>query len=112
MIEQPEMLYELVKNGATTQVTASSITGDFGKKVKSFSMQLIEHELTHFIASDAHGTKKRPSRMKAAFEEVERKFGLDASFFYSENAEYLVKGQYIAMNEPQRIKKKKVFGLF
>ncbi|MFC5711453.1 tyrosine-protein phosphatase [Thalassorhabdus alkalitolerans] len=112
LIEQPGMLYELVKNGAATQVTASSITGDFGKKVKTFSMQLIEHELTHFIASDAHGTKKRPSRMKGAFEEVERKFGVDASYFFSENAEFLVKGQYIAMNEPQRIKKKKVFGLF
>jgi protein-tyrosine phosphatase len=50
IIERPEVLYQLVKKGALTQVTAASISGDFGKKIKNFSMQLIEANLTHFIA--------------------------------------------------------------
>ena len=54
LIQNPDLLYEFVKNGTLTQVTAASMAGDFGKKIKKFSHQLIEANLTHFIASDAH----------------------------------------------------------
>lgn len=53
-IENPTMLYEFVKRGALTQVTAGSVAGKAGKSVQKFSMQLIELHLTHFIASDVH----------------------------------------------------------
>ncbi|MEH7335238.1 CpsB/CapC family capsule biosynthesis tyrosine phosphatase [Neobacillus drentensis] len=54
LIEQPDLLYKLVKNGALTQVAAASIQGALGKQIKKFSLQLVESNLTHFIASDAH----------------------------------------------------------
>ena len=79
-LEEPDMLYKLVKNGALTQITASSITGDFGKKIKKFSEQLITHSLTHFIATDAHNLDRRPFRLQAAYAEVEQKFGTDVFY--------------------------------
>ena len=47
IIQNPDILYKFVNNGALTQVTAGSLTGYFGKKIKKFSEQLIEADLTH-----------------------------------------------------------------
>ena len=67
IIERSDLLYQLVKKGALTQVTAASVCGDFGKKIKNFTLQLIENNLTHFIASDAHNVTRRTFKMREAF---------------------------------------------
>ncbi|AXF55316.1 tyrosine-protein phosphatase [Salicibibacter kimchii] len=105
-------LYEMVKGGAITQITAASITGDFGKTIRKFSHQLIEHNLTHFVASDMHTSTKRPNRLRDAYAVLEKQYGTDTVLFFQENAEILMNHQYVMMDEPQRIKKKKVFSLF
>lgn len=113
IIEQPERLYQLVKRGALAQLTASSVTGHFGKKIKTFSFQLIEANLAHFIASDAHNITNRPFRLRAAYETVRKEFGTAALYYFRENAELLVRGQAVFRDEPKRVKKKKKFlGLF
>lgn len=112
IIENPEILYELVKNGACTQVTATSLVGGFGKSIKKFSFELIESNLTHFIASDAHGLKTRKFNMREAFGLIEREFGSNMSYLFMENAEYLVNGEGLLIEPPQKIKKKKFLGLF
>lgn len=37
ILKHPEILYKFIQNGALSQITASSITGQFGKKVQKFS---------------------------------------------------------------------------
>nr|WP_307867500.1 CpsB/CapC family capsule biosynthesis tyrosine phosphatase [Bacillus cereus] len=59
LVENPKKLYKLVKQGALAQTIASSLIGNFGKKIKKFSLQLIEYKLTHVIASDAHNITTR-----------------------------------------------------
>ncbi len=80
IIERPDKLYKLVKNGAVTQLTASSLVGYFGKNIQKFSQQLIEANLTHFIASDAHNIHNRSSKMEEAMdlyrEKVRNRHGL------------------------------------
>ncbi|SDI42300.1 tyrosine-protein phosphatase [Natribacillus halophilus] len=112
ILKDASWLYEMVKSGVATQVTAASITGDFGKTIRKFSQQLIEHNLAHFVASDTHTTSKRPNRLRGAYEVMEKKYGTETVLFYQENAEFLLNHQYPMMDEPQRIKKKKAFGLF
>jgi protein-tyrosine phosphatase len=112
IIEQPDRLYEFVKNGALTQVTASSVCGDLGKKIKSFSLQLIEFNLTHFIASDAHNTIKRGFKLRDAYESVYSEFGEDYEMLFKENAEWLIGGKNIYKEIPERIKRKKLFRIF
>ncbi|AMQ21849.1 tyrosine-protein phosphatase [Geobacillus sp. JS12] len=112
IIETLERLYQLVKRGALAQLTASSITGHFGKKIKTFSFQLIEANLAHFIASDAHNTKTRPFRLREAYEVIRKEYGTDMVYYFQENAELLVRGQAVFRDEPQRVKKKKFLGLF
>jgi protein-tyrosine phosphatase len=75
IVQNPDKLYHLVKNGALTQITAASLVGAFGKNIKRFSKSLIEANLTHFIASDAHNTTNRSFKMREAFDYVENKYG-------------------------------------
>ncbi|MCM3116052.1 tyrosine protein phosphatase [Neobacillus sp. MER 74] len=112
IIERPEVLYQLVKKGALSQVTASSICGDFGKKIKSFSMKLIDANLTHFIASDAHNTSNRTFKMREAFDIVQGKYGIDMVYLFQENAELVIEDSHIYKEVPERIKKKKFFNIF
>ncbi|MFT8319989.1 MAG: CpsB/CapC family capsule biosynthesis tyrosine phosphatase [Bacillus sp. (in: firmicutes)] len=110
--EKPELMYKLVKNGTLTQVTAASVCGYFGKKVKQFSEQLIESNLTHFIASDAHNITSRTFKMNEAFDEIESKFGTDYVYLFTENAELLIEDKNIYKEIPEPIRRKKFLGIF
>ncbi|PEQ95228.1 tyrosine protein phosphatase [Bacillus sp. AFS006103] len=112
LIERPEILYQLVKKGSLSQVTAASITGDFGKKIKNFSLQLIEANLTHFIASDAHNTSNRPFKMSEAYDIVQAKYGTDVVYLFKENAELVIKGSHVYKEVPERVKRKKFLNIF
>ena len=112
LVEQPDKLYRLVKNGAATQITASSLAGYLGKKIQRFTFDLIEANLTHFIASDAHNTTKRGFKMAEAYDLVEKKYGTDSLYYFMENAEQVVDGKDIYREIPARIKRKKLLGLF
>lgn len=107
--EDPDKLYKLIKNGALSQVTAASVNGQFGKKVKALSMQLIEANLTHFIASDAHNTSSRGFGLAQAYNAIDS----DYSAYFQENAEAVFSGGYIEKEPPHHVtRKKKFLGLF
>ncbi|MFJ8266832.1 tyrosine-protein phosphatase [Peribacillus asahii] len=112
LITNPDLLYHFVEKGALTQVTAASVTGGFGKKIKKFSHQLIEVNLTHFIASDAHNITNRSFHMQRAYSEVEKEFGKSMVYLFMENAELLVEGKQVYKDMPRKIKTKKFLGLF
>ncbi|EIU0339829.1 tyrosine-protein phosphatase [Staphylococcus pseudintermedius] len=69
IVKNPDILYELISNGALSQLTAGSILGTFGKKIKKLSLQFIKCNLAHAIASDAHSTLERPFQLKTVIEE-------------------------------------------
>ncbi|WP_048717613.1 tyrosine-protein phosphatase [Bacillus sp. 522_BSPC] len=110
--EKPDLLYQFVKNGALTQVTASSVAGYFGKNVKKFSEKLIEHNLTHFVASDAHNIYNRTFMMKKAYDLIEMRFGMGYVYLFLENSEILVRDNIIMKEVPERIKRKNFLGIF
>ncbi|MFD0826433.1 tyrosine-protein phosphatase [Neobacillus sp. M.A.Huq-85] len=112
LMERPELLYQFVEKGALTQVTASSVAGYFGKKIKEFSNQIIEANLTHFIASDAHNITSRSFKMEEAIYLIQSKFGDDQVYLFRENAELLVNGENVIKEVPEPIKRKKKFIFF
>jgi protein-tyrosine phosphatase len=109
---RPDKLYNLVKNGAVTQITASSLTGHFGKNIQKFSRQLIEANLTHFVASDAHNVTNRAFKMDEALDLIEEKYGIDMVYYFTENAELLIDGKNIYKEIPEKVKKRKFLGIF
>jgi len=73
--ETPAKLARFVEEGALAQVTASSVDGRFGKSVAKVCRELLELELVHFIASDAHGAGVREAGMSGAVEVVGPELG-------------------------------------
>lgn len=60
-----ESLERLVASGVLVSVTASSLAGRFGPRVKRFAHELLAAELVHNVASDAHGIAGRTPSMRA-----------------------------------------------
>ncbi|HJF68495.1 tyrosine-protein phosphatase [Staphylococcus kloosii] len=61
------MLFDLINIGALSQLTASSLLGNLGKKIQKTSLKMINYELAHFVASDAHHSVSRPFEIKQLF---------------------------------------------
>lgn len=112
LLENPDLLYQFVERGTLTQITAASVTGAFGNKIKEFSARLIEENLTHFIASDAHNIHNRGFKMEEALDLIEKRYGIDTVYMFTENAAHLVDGNNIYVEPPTKIKRKKFLGIF
>jgi len=63
---RPGRYDEIIKMGCFGQVTAMSLTGEFGPKVRQWAEKLLKSWLVHFIASDAHSPNGRPPILSAA----------------------------------------------
>lgn len=111
LIENNNLLFDLVQEGALVQLTSGSIIGHFGKKVKSFSEKIIEHNLAHFIATDAHDTGKRGFSLRDVYETITSSFGIDRTFYFKENTELLILGQHPHIEKPIPIRKR-ILGIF
>lgn len=61
-------LREWSEMGCLLQVTAQSFNGRFGRRAERFSKVLLEENLIHVVASDAHDTKHRPPDLGEAYD--------------------------------------------
>lgn len=86
--------------------------GYFGKNVKKFSEQMIEHNLTHFVASDAHNVHNRGFKMVESLDTIEENFGVDYIYLFKENGELLLEDKNIIKEIPERVQRKKFLGIF
>ncbi|CAH0136279.1 Tyrosine-protein phosphatase YwqE [Peribacillus sp. Bi96] len=111
LIKNHDLLFKLVQEGALTQLTSGSIIGLFGKNIKSFSKKILEHNLAHFIATDAHNVGSRGFSLQEAYETITKTFGNERTFYFKENAEQLIKGQSPSIVKPVKFKKK-ILGIF
>jgi protein-tyrosine phosphatase len=71
----PELVARLVALGALTQVTAMSVTGDFGRRPQADTWALLDAGLVHFIASDSHNTRRRPPGLRRACDLIASRWG-------------------------------------
>jgi protein-tyrosine phosphatase len=68
--EDPGHIARLVELGALVQITAASLDGRLGRPVRRCAEDLLEAELAHLLASDAHGAGVREIGLAAAREAV------------------------------------------
>jgi protein-tyrosine phosphatase len=83
---QPERLAAWVRLGCFVQVTGGSLTGTFGPRAQEDALRWIEEGLVHFVASDAHNTRRRPLKLRPAYDVVRKRFGAEkAQALFVEN---------------------------
>ncbi|MBW2545366.1 MAG: hypothetical protein JRD43_07955, partial [Deltaproteobacteria bacterium] len=71
----PEIICQLVRLGALTQLTASSLTGHLGSRIEKFSVFLLEHKLAHMLVTDAHSGKQRRPVLSRGFRKLKETVG-------------------------------------
>jgi protein-tyrosine phosphatase len=67
---RPERVAQLVEAGALVQLTAASVDGRLGRSSRAAAMRLLELDLAHVVASDAHAPSIRQIGMTAAADAV------------------------------------------
>lgn len=112
IMENPDLLYDLIIEGALTQITANSVIGNFGKKIMNFSHDLIKANMAHFIASDAHNTTSRGFHLTKAYETIQKQYGIDIRYYLQENVELIMRGGSVLVEQPKHIRRKKFLGIF
>jgi protein-tyrosine phosphatase len=70
LLSAPEKIDKLRSAGALFQLTAMSITGEFGQQIKKYSQMLLRKVVVDFVASDAHSTNHRAPGLSKAYRAV------------------------------------------
>lgn len=110
-LNNPDALYNVVSKGVLVQITAMSLTGGFGDDAQEFCVFLLEHNLAHVIATDAHSVAHRPPRLKEAVELATEIIGRErAESLVSSTPAAIIEGKPIGLPVPiKRVKKKKTW---
>ena len=90
-----DLIPELVHAGVMMQITAASIIGVFGERIRSLSNRMLEDGLVHVVASDAHNTSRRSTRMRKAHERCVELMGPEEA----ENL-FVVRPRNVTLNSP------------
>ncbi len=75
VLKHPDLVEDWVTMGALIQVTAASIIGAFGKKVRDISRMLLDHNLVHVIATDTHGMGNRSPKLSHVYTLIAKEYG-------------------------------------
>jgi protein-tyrosine phosphatase len=101
ILRRPERYYELIRMGCFGQVTAMSLTGGFGARIRGFAEKLLKKRLFHLIASDAHNVKGRPPGLTHAVKEAEKTVGKEeARKMVTEYPKAILEGRKPHVPEP------------
>lgn len=75
IMADPSRIDELVKMGCWLQGTAGSLLGQFGPRVQTAMLYLIEQNRLYLVASDCHNLHGRPPNLAQAAELLARQHG-------------------------------------
>lgn len=110
LTEDTGRLEEWLERGLLLQVNGRSLLGESGKQVQRAAQELVERHMVHFVASDAHGTSRRPPGLAKARERVEQIAGPElAHAVVSENPRRVLAGEAVLEWEVQKPKRRSWF---
>jgi protein-tyrosine phosphatase len=96
LLERPQMLGRWTALGVGLQVTAGSLTGDWGRYVERAAWGLVAQGGRACIATDAHDSSQCPGMTKA-FEAVAARLGGDLAYSLCvENPARVIRGEKLA----------------
>lgn len=95
---QPEQVLRWVQAGCLVQVTANSLTGNWGRRAKAAALWLLKKRAIHVLATDAHDTRHRPPILSQAREIAAAEVGAAvAAKLVADNPRAIVEGREISM---------------
>jgi protein-tyrosine phosphatase len=101
-LSSPRKLDVLRQTGVLVQITAMSISGEFGMQVEGLSNSLLKNGLVDFVATDAHGTGHRRPVLSKAYGLVSRLLDrAEVKKIFFDNPEAVLGDRQIAVKKGQ-----------
>lgn len=92
--QAPQPILQWVEMGCAVQITASALTGAWGEIAWQIAQWLLKRDAVHFLATDAHDTKRRPPVLSEGYDEAVELCGYDvARALVEENPRAVVSGE-------------------
>jgi protein-tyrosine phosphatase len=109
LADDPNLLLALVRQGCLSQLTAASIAGAFGSHTRDVAETMLEHNLVHLVASDAHGCDERLAAIPAARQAC----GSRARELFEDTPDAIIGGRVVEPAfTPAEVKKRRFLGVF
>lgn len=100
--EDLNLLGRLIRFGALAQLTADSLIGGFGPRTQVVSRLMLEHNLVHFLASDAHDSHNRIPSLAEARDAAADVVGVEAAeALVQEHPAAVIRNREIPVSEPR-----------
>lgn len=106
IVEKPERLARLIRQGAIAQVTSGSLCGHFGRAVQKTAIELVDSNLVHTVGSDVHNLTNRPFLFDKGLTYLEKHGRSDYVDLFLENNERITTNKDVILLEPEAPKKK------
>jgi protein-tyrosine phosphatase len=98
---RPAIVGGFVERGVLIQVTAMSVTGEFGTTAKNTAVTLLRHNCVHFLATDAHRPERRPPILSKGRDAAARLVGEErARCLVYDNPLAVVNGELVHAEPP------------
>ncbi len=102
-----------VRDGCLLQITALSFTGRFGQTAQRVSETLMNSQMAHFVASDAHDCIDRSPNMYPAYQIVSAKWGVErADALFTIHPTAVIMDEPIFAPAPKSPQKKSIFAFW
>jgi protein-tyrosine phosphatase len=97
----PGIVARFVERGVYIQVTAMSLTGEFGPAAKIAADTLLRHNCVHFLATDTHRTRSRPPILSRGRDAAAELIGPDrARALVEDNPRAVINGEALRVSPP------------
>lgn len=108
---KPSIVSTFVERGVLVQVTAMSLTGEFGGAAKQCAEILLRHNCAHFIATDCHRPDRRPPILSRGRDAAAALIGKErARKLVYDNPLAVVNGEFVEIDAPVPIGKAPTVG--
>jgi protein-tyrosine phosphatase len=98
----PSIVATFVERGVLIQVTAMSMTGEFGPAAKQCAEMLLRHDCVHFLATDTHRPNRRPPILSKGRDAAAAIVGVDrARALVEDNPRAVIKGEPVQAPPPK-----------
>ena len=73
--KEPDLIYDLIKQGVYMQMNYGSIIGQYGKKAQFIADRFLENNMVHFLGTDAHRERTIYTKIPEILEILREKIG-------------------------------------
>lgn len=113
VVDDPNLALDWLNAGCLIQVNSGSVLGRFGAKIQETAKIMLTHNMAQFVASDAHGLKRRSLNLAETYDSlVELLGGTMAKALVQANPAAMLAGGFTMNKRPQPFSRRRRFFFF